>query len=741
MEFEVSLENEQQFWDEIQEIVSVPCSSEDHIDDALRSYLSLSAKYRDEYLQSDLDITRCSYKLLASNIFVAHTDYVRRQMIYGLLQDDDPATLHVIVSFLLFDGRQHDVAFRMMNEEGLFPRLLELLQARNQREEEGVTAGLHRQLMDLIYEMSRIQRVKIEDLVLVDDDFVKGLFDIIEDLSYDVNDPYHYPVIRVLLVLNEQFMISAHDPIEENLSTNTLTNKVIKILSMHGNLYKTFGENIILLINREAETSLQLLTLKLLYLIFTTPSTYEYFFTNDLHVLVDILIRNLLDLPEEASALRHTYLRVLYPLLAHTQLKYPPFYKRNELRRMLSNLVHGQLSDGEADSEKIMHFDEVDETTRRLVLRCATVEWLREVKPQKPQDETPALPLSASDGGPLDVEFGVPLESFRTLSPTSTVDSTPESLSPTRVDGSGSSFPKLDADRKLSQAQRLGMHLEPASSSSLSVQEVASQHEKPGVMTPSRNDVRAGAASPTSSSKIVGRPKIKPLPPKTRRWRGRRATEDEDHLAPTDRIPEDTESQHTSPLASTTGAHTPVDRRNSTSTSGLVPPPVPGHSRRSASNPPPAVPPPRRSTVPHFHAIHQALPVTSHCTPLTSPSRPAQQQQQQQQHHHHSISTPSTSTTAPPLSTSPNTLPPKHGQKPEPPKTRRRGRTRSAVPDSSDQPPLPSLPHVPDIPSEHLTHHPQPGEHITVDPPTDSEAPKPSATISVEEAVQNVSLE
>jgi hypothetical protein len=34
----------------------------------------------------------------------------------------------------------------------------------------------------------------------------------------------------------------------------------------------------------------QLLTLKLLYLIFTTPSTYEYFFTNDLHVLVDILI-------------------------------------------------------------------------------------------------------------------------------------------------------------------------------------------------------------------------------------------------------------------------------------------------------------------------------------------------------------------------------------------------------------------------------------------------------------------
>ncbi len=38
----------------------------------------------------------------------------------------------------------------------------------------------------------------------VSDDFVKTLFDIIEVNSADVNDPYHYPIIRVLLVLNER---------------------------------------------------------------------------------------------------------------------------------------------------------------------------------------------------------------------------------------------------------------------------------------------------------------------------------------------------------------------------------------------------------------------------------------------------------------------------------------------------------------------------------------------------------
>jgi hypothetical protein len=46
----------------------------------------------------------------------------------------------------------------------------------------------------------------------------------------------------------------------------------------------------------------QLLILKILYLLFTTPGTQEYFFTNDLRVLVDVFIRELVDLPDESEA-------------------------------------------------------------------------------------------------------------------------------------------------------------------------------------------------------------------------------------------------------------------------------------------------------------------------------------------------------------------------------------------------------------------------------------------------------
>lgn len=39
----------------------------------------------------------------------------------------------------------------------------------------------------------------MNSVVTVHDDFVLFLFRIIESLSTDVNDPYHYPTIRVLV--------------------------------------------------------------------------------------------------------------------------------------------------------------------------------------------------------------------------------------------------------------------------------------------------------------------------------------------------------------------------------------------------------------------------------------------------------------------------------------------------------------------------------------------------------------
>ena len=383
-------------------------------------------------------------------------------------QEDTTEVLLVTVSFLLADARASEETFELLNAEGAFPRLVDLIAVPRKNNEE----GLHRLLMELLYEMSRIQKISLDNLSHVTDEFIIRLFDIIEQVSGDVADPYHYPVIRVLLVFNEQFMVAAHDP-DHAKRTIPLTNKVVKVMSSHGSRYKTFGENIILLLNREDETSLQLLTLKLLYLLFTTPPTYEYFYTNDLRVLVDILMRNVLDLPEEAAALRHTYLRVLYPLLNHTQLQHPPHYKQIELQNLLTVLGgerRSDQSDEDASPSHYTHFGAVDETTKRLVRRCRNVSWLAD-----PDDDVPEQYES-----PTEERRSEPSPPISPSKPPRPAPPAPRKLKK-RESSKGST---------LTIGQFLAPQLEGARKSSLSMLEVAAQRERPGVITPSRTAIQ-----------------------------------------------------------------------------------------------------------------------------------------------------------------------------------------------------------------------------------------------------------
>ncbi|KAF2130139.1 hypothetical protein P153DRAFT_422846 [Dothidotthia symphoricarpi CBS 119687] len=432
MAFEVSynLENEQQFWDELDDIVSTRCQEQDHeiIDNSLRSFLNVTTNYQAEYLQTDYSVAKCVFRLLEGDLFLTNKEYVRRQIIYCLLQEEDNPTLHMVTAFLLYDGRnsrEDATIFEMMHAEGTFPRLVELVQMDTVQED----LRLHQLLLELLYESSRIQRLGREDFLAVNDAFVLYLLQIIEGASDDSEDPYHYPVIRVLLVLNEQYLV-ASTTYHQN-GRPGVTNRIIKALSSHGMTYKTFGCNLILLLNRESETSLQLLILKVLYLIFGNRSTAEYFYTNDLHVLVDVILRNLIDLPHDspaANALRHTYLRVLHPILTNSQISKPPYYKREDLLRLL----HLLGSSG-------THFAPVDETTQRLVKRCTSVRWL-----QPPVTE-------ANDG----------------------------------YDGPHSPTEHMVNGQKELARRALGMNVQGGGESSNSVFEIATHTEKPGVQTPS----------------------------------------------------------------------------------------------------------------------------------------------------------------------------------------------------------------------------------------------------------------
>lgn len=152
-----SLENAEQFWDELDDIVSAPHDTHELIDDILRAFIDYTTKYT--HLHSEYDIARCCYKLLDSHLFATNHDYVRRQFVYGLLQEDEPSVLHIVAAFLLFDGRSDEATFQMMQDEGTFPRLMDLIKSGTEDD-----TGLHRLLLELLCAMSRIQQLSWDNL-------------------------------------------------------------------------------------------------------------------------------------------------------------------------------------------------------------------------------------------------------------------------------------------------------------------------------------------------------------------------------------------------------------------------------------------------------------------------------------------------------------------------------------------------------------------------------------------------
>ncbi|KAI8348572.1 hypothetical protein B0O80DRAFT_180673 [Mortierella sp. GBAus27b] len=200
--------------------------------------------------------------------------------------------------------------------------------------------------VSIMYEMCRTQPLTTRDLNLADEDFLHYLLDLVEQTRGDMDEGLNYGTIELLLAFNEQFML--YQANVRSASNYTPSNLLLSVLADRPGASSTFGENLIFMLNRAEEATLQTQILKLLFLFFTSPKTHlnEFFYTNDLYVLVDVMIRELWNLPEEQEDLRNVYLRVLGPLLKNTQLRQErATYKRAELIRVLGQLGGNDLDE------------------------------------------------------------------------------------------------------------------------------------------------------------------------------------------------------------------------------------------------------------------------------------------------------------------------------------------------------------------------------------------------------------
>ncbi|KAG0343356.1 hypothetical protein BG004_005367 [Podila humilis] len=288
----------------------------------VNSYISLIVQHQEEFMdQAGQDLTQCCFQLLDSDVFQQNTLFITNSIIERAIQDPSPTDNWVTYNILLLAGKEFPKVYNWMLRSEFFAKLkYQILQT------EG--SSLQTLAVRLMYEISRVQSLKPCDIALLDEQFLNYLLDLVERTRTDADENLNYGAIKLLLTFNEQYMLNMSNHANYTPSGAKLTysgNPLLAVLTERPGASCTFGENLIFMLNRAG-----------------SPTLFEFFYTNDLHVLVDVVIRELWNLPEEEESLRHAYLRVMGPLLTNTQLKQAT-YKRAEIVRVLRELGGGGL--------------------------------------------------------------------------------------------------------------------------------------------------------------------------------------------------------------------------------------------------------------------------------------------------------------------------------------------------------------------------------------------------------------
>ncbi|KAF8336440.1 uncharacterized protein EI90DRAFT_2911455 [Cantharellus anzutake] len=399
---EYHLETPQQFWLEISDILNVPRDATlAELDAILRIFISFCATYHERYLSTLAQLEHSCQLLLDSDFFTFHSGRSCDLLLEDAHKSTDPHQLFILYNVFLCWGSRHPPFFRAEKRwRPLLGHLMDHLTIEiGDASANFIEGKLALLACEMLYEICRVQKWSFAELKVFKDSFIEHLFEVIE--STRSSETLNYSLIKLIVALNEQFMVASLGKGIRSADDVQQENRIISILMKRLNESKTFSENLIFMLNRIDETEedrcLELLILKMLYLLFTTPGTQECFYTNDLRVLVEVFIRELNNLSDDQQSLKHTYLRVLNPLLNNTQLRKNP-HKPLLVRHTLDNFIsHAQIRD-------------IDPTTRRLVGRCLSAEWTKSVAPPTPTVSTPTVDQDATSVDFCSTQTGPPAQ-------------------------------------------------------------------------------------------------------------------------------------------------------------------------------------------------------------------------------------------------------------------------------------------------------------------------------------------
>ncbi|CEP62557.1 Ldb17p LALA0_S05e08284g [Lachancea lanzarotensis] len=377
------------FWDYMESILELPegqCN-QSTVNSALVKYIKHAADNYQSCVQTEQGLYRLGLTFTESLIFQKNQDFSISKLLSLLSVDLLECNLKFIISYIILCAAKGDssVLELLLEFQGftvIYNNLYNIFAYLNRYGEDQVMSSksdtisggtdiewdiIHNLqqvstiLMDILFQVFKYCKCEVSNITIVDDFFVYYMMNTIQPGVTD--DQFNNAKFKLLLALNEQYMIFSYK--------YELENRVYKYLADHS-VSKNFVEFLLLKFNRATNRSLQIMLCKIIYLILTVDknSAEEFFYQNDLNVIVDVLIRELTNIPEDEELIRNTFLRVLLPLLSNTELAKTK-YRRSDLAGVLEYL---SSLDNICSSEA----QPVQKTTVRLAQKCLQqVEWLR----------------------------------------------------------------------------------------------------------------------------------------------------------------------------------------------------------------------------------------------------------------------------------------------------------------------------------------------------------------------------
>lgn len=382
-----------EFWNSMEKIVTQPAESgnDEQVNSQLVGYIKTACDSYMKFINSDRDLCHMAVILTESTAFKEHREFCLSKLLSLLNIDLLEMNMKFIIAYVLLWESKNNLnsletmleyqgfnvfyntlytQFAYLNKYGedknigqeriTNPDLAELTDIEYKIVDE--MKQISTVLMDLLFQVLKYCKCSVKNIQLVDDFFVYFLMTSIR--SDTMTDIFNNAQFKLLLALNEQYMILNKE--------YEIENKVFQYLTSDS-VHTRFTELLLLKFNRVQDKSLQVMMCKIIYLILTAEDgsvAMNFFYLNDLHVFVDVLLRELENIPENEETLRNYFLRILIPLLKNTELS-KTHYRKDDLIKTLSYLssVENFCASAKVTKEQ--------ETTAKLANKLLTkVDWL-----------------------------------------------------------------------------------------------------------------------------------------------------------------------------------------------------------------------------------------------------------------------------------------------------------------------------------------------------------------------------